>query len=50
MMMFGKYPAVVVSYDGVTRLAKVKLEPLDEGADTSMRSCFTLWAISLIRQ
>lgn len=34
MMMFGKYPAVVVSYDGVTRLAKVKLEPLDEGADT----------------
>jgi phage baseplate assembly protein gpV len=33
MMMF-KYPAVVVSYDGVTRLAKVKLEPLDDGADT----------------
>lgn len=36
MMMFGKYPAVVMSYDGVTRLAKVKLEPLDEGADTML--------------
>ena len=36
MMMMFKYPAVVVSYDGVTRLAKVKLEPLDEGADTSL--------------
>jgi len=35
MMMF-KYPAVVVSYDGVTRLAKIKLEPLDEGADTAL--------------
>lgn len=35
MMMF-KYPAVVVSYDGGTRLAKVKLEPLDEGADTAL--------------
>jgi len=34
MMMFGKYPAVVMSYDGITRLAKVKLEPLDDGADT----------------
>jgi len=33
MMMF-KYPAVVMSYDGITRLAKVKLEPLDDGADT----------------
>ncbi|TQC96400.1 hypothetical protein FK216_11980 [Moraxellaceae bacterium AER2_44_116] len=36
MMMFGKYPAVVMSYDGGTRLAKVKLEPLDEGADTAL--------------
>lgn len=36
MMMFGKYPAVVVGYDGVTRLAKVKLEPLDDGADTAL--------------
>lgn len=36
MMMFGKYPAVVVSYDGGTRLAKVKLEPLDDGADTTL--------------
>ena len=34
-MMF-KYPAVVVSYDANTRLAKIKLEPLDDGADTQL--------------
>lgn len=33
-MMFGKYPAIVKAYDGNTRLAKVKIEPLDDGADT----------------
>ncbi|HQZ59988.1 MAG TPA: hypothetical protein PLQ39_09950 [Acinetobacter sp.] len=32
-MMF-KYPAVVVGYDANTRLAQVKIEPLDNGADT----------------
>ena len=34
-MMF-KYPAVVMSYDANTRLAKIKLEPLDDGADTQL--------------
>lgn len=29
-----KYPAVVVGYDANTRLAQVKIEPLDNGADT----------------
>lgn len=29
-----KYPAVVVAYDANTRLAQVKIEPLDNGADT----------------
>lgn len=36
-MMF-KYPAVVVSYDANTRLAKIKLEPLDDGADTQLEA------------
>lgn len=36
-MMF-KYPAVVMSYDANTRLAKIKLEPLDEGADTQLEA------------
>lgn len=37
-MMFGKYPAVVVSYDGNTRLAQIKLEPLDSGADSLLEA------------
>ena len=36
-MMF-KYPAVVMSYDANTRLAKIKLEPLDDGADTQLEA------------
>jgi hypothetical protein len=42
-MMF-KYPAVVVSYDANTRLAKIKLEPLDDGADTQLEAelCYPL--------
>ena len=42
-MMF-KYPAVVVSYDANTRLAKIKLEPLDDGADTLLEAelCYPL--------
>lgn len=42
-MMF-KYPAVVMSYDANTRLAKIKLEPLDEGADTQLEAelCYPL--------
>jgi phage gp45-like len=31
-----KYPAVVVGYDANTRLAQVKIEPLDNGADTAL--------------
>lgn len=34
--MLGKYPAVVVSYNANTRLAQVKIEPLDDGADTML--------------
>lgn len=37
-MMFNKYPAVVMSYDANTRLAKIKLEPLDDGADTQLEA------------
>jgi hypothetical protein len=37
-MMLFKYPAVVVSYDGNTRLANIKLEPLDDGADTMLEA------------
>lgn len=42
-MMF-KYPAVVMSYDANTRLAKIKLEPLDDGADTQLEAelCYPL--------
>ena len=42
-MMF-KYPAVVASYDANTRLAKIKLEPLDDGADTLLEAelCYPL--------
>lgn len=42
-MMF-KYPAVVMSYDADTRLAKIKLEPLDDGADTQLEAelCYPL--------
>ena len=42
-MMF-KYPAVVMSYDANTRLAKIKLEPLDDGADTLLEAelCYPL--------
>ncbi len=37
-MMLGKYPAVVVSYNGDSRLAQIKLEPLDNGADTALEA------------
>lgn len=37
-LMFGKYPAIVDSYDGATRLAKVKIEPFDSGADTLLEA------------
>lgn len=42
-MMF-KYPALVMSYDANTRLAKIKLEPLDDGADTQLEAelCYPL--------
>lgn len=36
--MLGKYPAVVVAYNGSTRLAQVKIEPLDNGADAVLEA------------
>lgn len=44
MMMFGKYPAIVKGYDPDTRLALIKLEPLDDGADTLLEAelCYPL--------
>lgn len=39
-----KYPAIVKSYDPVTRLAQVKIAPFDDGADTLLDAelCYPL--------